>query len=304
MSPAPRAGGPLPPLPREPDRRDLRHGLRGGARARGRRGPPRPPRGGLRRRHDPRGVEGPARGGPQPRPDPPHAEPLAEADTLILTHPTWWFGQPAMLEGRPERIMVPGFAFAGPDAASGPRPGPAHIRRIGVFRTCGVSRPTPRLVGPPNRRGLLRGLLADSHPGARTRHHALCETASAHRERCAVFLDRIPARIDRLLGASYRGPPAARPAPARRGRARRERGAMDRSAVGPRATGPGARAPPPRDSAIMSSRVMPKGVDEHAVHSLDAAQPLDRVRGPREPRGGAPLRRQRPQGVEERRPAR
>ena len=130
-----------------------------------------------------------------------HAERLAEADTLIFTYPTWWFGQPAMLKGWLERVMVPGFAFIMPDGSRGPRPGLTHIRRIGIFTTCGATRLTSHLIGLPGKRILLRGLRANCHSGARTCYHALYEIDSAPRERCAAFLDRIPAHIDRLLGA-------------------------------------------------------------------------------------------------------
>lgn len=139
--------------------------------------------------------------GPNLAPIRPHAERLAEAEALIFTYPTWWFGQPAMLKGWLERVMVPGFAFVMPDASRGPRPGLTHIRRIGVFTTCGASRLTSHLVGLPGKRILLRGLRGNCHPGARTCYHALYEIDSAPREKCAAFLARIPQRIDRLLGA-------------------------------------------------------------------------------------------------------
>jgi putative NADPH-quinone reductase len=129
-----------------------------------------------------------------------HAERVAAADTLLFTYPTWWFGLPAMLKGWLDRVLVPGFAFGMPGPDHGPRPGLTHIRRVGVFTTCGASWTMSQLMGMPGRRTLLRGLRANCHPGARTCYHALYQIDSAPAAARAAFLERIPARVERLLG--------------------------------------------------------------------------------------------------------
>ncbi len=129
-----------------------------------------------------------------------HAERIAAADTLLFTYPTWWFGLPAMLKGWLDRVLVPGFAFGMPGPDHGPRPGLTHIRRIGVFTTCGASRGASFVMGMPGRRTLLRGLRANCHPAARTCYHALYRIDSASDAQRGAFLAKVPARVERLMG--------------------------------------------------------------------------------------------------------
>ena len=88
-----------------------------------------------------------------------HTESLAWCDSLIFIYPTWWFGQPAMLKGWLDRVLVPGVAFSMPTPEN-PRitHNLQHVTRLGVFTTCGASRLVTRLVGAPGKRILLRGL--------------------------------------------------------------------------------------------------------------------------------------------------
>ena len=153
------------------------------------------------------------------RPVRPHAERVARADALLFTYPTWWFGPPAMLKGWLERVMVPGFAFGMPTADRGPRPGLTHIRRLGVFTTCGATWTMSHLVGMPGRRMLLRGLRANCHPAVRTAYHALYKIDTAPEAARRAFLDAIPKRVDRLMGASRAPTRAASLARERLGRA-------------------------------------------------------------------------------------
>lgn len=99
----------------------------------------------------------------------PHVESLSWCDTLIFIYPTWWFGQPAMLKGWLDRVLVPGVAFTMPSAQN-PRFGHTlkHIRQLGVFTTCGASFWLTKLIGSPGKRILLRGLRALCHNRVRT----------------------------------------------------------------------------------------------------------------------------------------
>ncbi|WP_244631165.1 NAD(P)H-dependent oxidoreductase [Aureimonas sp. ME7] len=46
-------------------------------------------------------------------------ERLRAADTLVLVHPVWNFGMPAILKGFFNRVLVPGVAFAMADGDRG-----------------------------------------------------------------------------------------------------------------------------------------------------------------------------------------
>ena len=78
------------------------------------------------------------------------ARDLAWCDTLIFVYPTWWYGLPALLKGWLDRVLLPGLAFEMPQAEGETiRPGLLHIRRLGVFTTCGASFWLTLFVGAP-----------------------------------------------------------------------------------------------------------------------------------------------------------
>ncbi|MEL6888523.1 MAG: NAD(P)H-dependent oxidoreductase, partial [Pseudomonadota bacterium] len=97
-----------------------------------------------------------------------NADPVAQhvadvqwADALIFIYPTWWYGLPAMLKGWLDRVLLPGVAFIMPKGeGDNIRPGLTHIKRLGVFTTCGASWWLTTLIGAPGRRMLTRGVRA------------------------------------------------------------------------------------------------------------------------------------------------
>jgi putative NADPH-quinone reductase len=133
---------------------------------------------------------------------------LRWCDTLIFVYPTWWYGLPALLKGWLDRVLLPEVAFHMPDARHADiRPALTHIRRLGVFTTCGASWWLTRLVGAPGRRTLLRGvgfLCARPLRTAFAAHYRMDRSTPESRAR---HLARVAARMDRLTG----GPGPARP---------------------------------------------------------------------------------------------
>ena len=64
-----------------------------------------------------------------------------------------------MLKGWLDRVLLPDVAFKMPDETSKTiRPGLLHIKRLGVFTTCGASWWLTLMVGFPGRRQLMRGV--------------------------------------------------------------------------------------------------------------------------------------------------
>ena len=47
-----------------------------------------------------------------------YCDDLRWCDTLVFVYPTWWSGQPAMLTGWLDRVLVRGVAWELPDGAS------------------------------------------------------------------------------------------------------------------------------------------------------------------------------------------
>jgi putative NADPH-quinone reductase len=139
---------------------------------------------------------------------PANAEPVARdvddlrwCDTLIFVYPTWWYGLPALLKGWLDRVLLPDVAFLMPDADHPDiRPALTHVRRLGVFTTCGASWWLTRLVGAPGRRTLLRGvgfLCAKPLRTAFAAHYGMDGSTPESRAR---HLDRVGRKTDRLVG--------------------------------------------------------------------------------------------------------
>jgi putative NADPH-quinone reductase len=125
---------------------------------------------------------------------------LQWADTLIFIYPTWWYALPAVLKGWLDRTMLPDVAFLMPDGVNRTiRPGLTHIRRLGVFTTCGASWWLTTFVGAPGKRMLTRGiglLCAPRHRKAFAAHYLMDSSTPKSRAR---HLERVAAQTDKLL---------------------------------------------------------------------------------------------------------
>lgn len=86
-----------------------------------------------------------------------HVAAIRWCDTLVFVYPTWWYAHPAMLKGWMDRVLLPGVAFEMPDGGD-IAPTLTHIKRLGVFTTCGASWWLTRFIGFPGRRVILRGI--------------------------------------------------------------------------------------------------------------------------------------------------
>ncbi|MEM8788406.1 MAG: NAD(P)H-dependent oxidoreductase [Pseudomonadota bacterium] len=142
----------------------------------------------------------------------PHIDALKAADTLIFVYPTWWYGMPAVLKGWLDRVLLPDVAFHLPP--DGPiTPGLRHIKRLGVFTTCGASWWLTRFIGAPGRRTLLRGLRLLCARRTRTAFCAHYSMDASTADSRARHLRRVAVSMDRLIGRPRDG--AAETAPAR-----------------------------------------------------------------------------------------
>ncbi len=130
-----------------------------------------------------------------------HCRDVEWCDTLIFVYPTWWYGLPAMLKGWLDRVLLPDVAFLMPDEVNKTiRPGLQHITHLAIFTTCGASWWLTRLVGAPGKRQLMRGVGWLCKPFHRTvfaAHYLMDSSTPSSRAR---HLDRVAARMDRLIG--------------------------------------------------------------------------------------------------------
>ncbi|MEO1797833.1 MAG: NAD(P)H-dependent oxidoreductase [Pseudomonadota bacterium] len=131
-----------------------------------------------------------------------YADDIDWCDTLIFVYPTWWYGLPAILKGWLDRVLLPDIAFKMPQHEGETiKPGLQHIKRLGVFTTCGASRWLTMYIGAPGRRTLLRGVGLLLAPRARKvfAAHYLMDTAP--RPSLERHLTRVAMKTDKLIAS-------------------------------------------------------------------------------------------------------
>lgn len=127
-----------------------------------------------------------------------HVAHLKWCDTLIFVYPTWWFGQPAMLKGWLDRVLIPHVAFALPTAQTPVQPLLHNITTLVAVTTCGARRWQSKLIGEPGRKTLLRGIRCICHPRCRTRYAALYRIDTSTRAEREAYAARVHKMVARL----------------------------------------------------------------------------------------------------------
>lgn len=88
----------------------------------------------------------------------PHVEDVKWCDTLILVYPTWWSGQPAVLKGWFDRVLMNGVAWELPEGKARLSPMLTNVRRLIVVTTHGSSKWMNMLQGEPGKRTAFRSV--------------------------------------------------------------------------------------------------------------------------------------------------
>lgn len=88
----------------------------------------------------------------------PHVEALRWCEALVLCYPTWWSGQPAMLKGWFDRVLMKGVAWDLPDGAARLTPRLRNVRRMVVVTTHGSSKLVNVLQGESGKRTAFRSV--------------------------------------------------------------------------------------------------------------------------------------------------
>ena len=86
----------------------------------------------------------------------PYVDRLMAADGLVIVHPVWNYGFPAILKGYFDKVFLPGVAFVleggdGPDKGK-LRPNLKHIKKVAFVTSYGGDRLRTMLMGDPPRR--------------------------------------------------------------------------------------------------------------------------------------------------------
>jgi NAD(P)H dehydrogenase (quinone) len=123
---------------------------------------------------------------------------LQWCDTLVFVYPTWWSGQPAMLTGWLDRVLVRGVAWELPDGATRITPRLTNIRRLVAITSHGSSRLINVLEGETGRRVIGRAVRVLCGRYTRTTWLAMYDIDRSSPAQRAAFLDRVEHRMQRL----------------------------------------------------------------------------------------------------------
>ncbi len=126
----------------------------------------------------------------------PYVSRLMTADGLLLVHPVWNFGYPAILKGFLDRVFLPGVSFRLEEGRV--RPNLTHLRRLGAVTTYGAPRWRAMLVGDPPRRVTGRMLRVLAAPRARFAYLAHYDMNRSTPESRAAFLARVAHTLERF----------------------------------------------------------------------------------------------------------
>ena len=135
-----------------------------------------------------------------------HADDLRWCDTLILVYPTWWSGQPAMLKGWIDRVWAAGVAWELPEGANRLRPTLRNVRQLVAVTSHGSSNLVNSLPGEGGKRTIFRSLRSMCHPLARTHWLAFYGIDNYQTNRRHAYLDKLAAKIERLVSESSKRP--------------------------------------------------------------------------------------------------
>lgn len=121
---------------------------------------------------------------------------LLAAEALVLCHPTWCFGPPAILKGFFDRVLMPGVSFRLDDGKA--LPALTHIRHLGAVVTYGRPRYMALWMGDPPRRILTRYLYWLTGKRASRTFLAKYHMNAATEAGCRKFLARVDERMRRF----------------------------------------------------------------------------------------------------------
>ena len=127
-----------------------------------------------------------------------HVEDLQWCDALVLVYPTWWSGQPAMLKGWFDRVLMNGVAWVLPEGAARIRPLLTNVRRLVVVTTHGSSKFVNALEGESGKRTVFRSVRLMLHRRVRCEWIAMYGVDNATLSQREKFSSHVRRRIRRL----------------------------------------------------------------------------------------------------------
>ena len=130
----------------------------------------------------------------------PYVENLQWCEALVLVYPTWWSGQPAILKGWFDRILMSGVAWVLPEGVARISPALTNVRKLVVVTTHGSSKLVNAIEGEGGKRTAFRSVRLMFHPRARSTWLAFYGVDHSSENARTRFIRRVERKIVRALG--------------------------------------------------------------------------------------------------------
>ncbi|WP_172299396.1 NAD(P)H-dependent oxidoreductase [Pseudoruegeria sp. HB172150] len=114
---------------------------------------------------------------------------LESCDALVLCHPVWNFGWPAILKGYVDRVFLPDVSFKLRDGEMSP--GLQNIRKLATVTTYGSKRWRAWFLGDAPRKNATRFLRVICHPRVKVSYHALYDMNNVTRAETEAYVARV-----------------------------------------------------------------------------------------------------------------
>ena len=126
-----------------------------------------------------------------------HIEDLQWCDALVLVYPTWWSGQPAILKGWFDRVLMSGVAWDLPEGAARIRPLLTNVKQLMVVTTHGSSKFVNALEGESGKRTAFRSVRLMLHRRVRCEWIAMYGVDNATVKQREKFSAHVRRRVSR-----------------------------------------------------------------------------------------------------------
>ena len=127
-----------------------------------------------------------------------HVADLQWCEALVLVYPTWWSGQPAVLKGWFDRILMNGVAWRLPEGANRIQPLLGNVGHLVVVTTHGSPKWVNALQGEPGKRTAMRSVRLMFTLRCRASWVAMYGLDRASVRRRVAFERRVRRRMRRL----------------------------------------------------------------------------------------------------------
>ncbi|MEP0518796.1 MAG: NAD(P)H-dependent oxidoreductase [Hyphomicrobiales bacterium] len=130
------------------------------------------------------------------RPVSSYVERVMKADAVVLVHPIWNFGLPAILKGFMDRVFLPGVSFHLEDGKLSP--GLTHIKKMACVVTYGATRFRAMVLGDPPRKVATRMMRAMIKPGAPVWYLAQYDMNNVTAAQLESYIQKVRGKLSRF----------------------------------------------------------------------------------------------------------